>query len=229
MKELGMISEQLLSLGAATLGESGAIALPHRLRPVWKGARVAGPARTVQCGPSDNLAIHAGLARVNPGEVLVVDAGSDPRGYWGEVLSVGAVARRSAGLIVDGGVRDVAAIEKRRFPVFSSHIALLGTTKDKGGAVDVVLNFEQAEVRPGDWVIADEDGAVVVPLDKLESVIERGKERTAKEARMFEALARGVTTVELLALDISEVEIATQTTSHRGTPQQSHRQEPSHL
>lgn len=220
MREQGIISEELLSLGAATLGESGALALPHRLRPVWKGARIAGPARTVRCGPCDNLAIHAGLARVNPGEVLVVDAGSHPRGYWGEVLSVGAIARRCAGLIIDGGVRDVAAIETRRFPVFSSHVALLGTTKNKGGAVDVVLTFEQVEVRPGDWVVADEDGVVVVPLDKLESVIERGKERAAKEARMFEALAGGVTTVELLALDISEVEIASEITSHQGAPQE---------
>jgi 4-hydroxy-4-methyl-2-oxoglutarate aldolase len=212
VKERGIISEELLTLGAATLGECGAAALPHRLRPLWNGARIAAPVRTIRCAPHDNLAIHAGLARLDPGEALVVDAGSIPRGYWGEVLSVGAMARRCAGLVIDGGVRDVAAIEKRRFPVFSSHIALLGTTKDKGGAIDVVLDFDKVLVRPGDWVVADEDGVVVVALEKLESVIERGKQRAAKEARMFEALAGGVTTVELLGLDTSEVEIGSTTT-----------------
>ncbi len=107
-------------LGAATLGESGALPMPGRIRPVWPGASVAAPAFPVTCTPGDNLAVHVAVAAAPAGAVLVVDVGDVPdRGYWGEVLTTAAQARGLAGLVIDGCVRDVAALERLAFPVFS--------------------------------------------------------------------------------------------------------------
>ncbi len=121
-------------LGAATLGESGARPMPARIRPVWPGAALAAPAYPVTCTPGDNLAVHVAVTRAPAGSVLVVDVGDVPdRGYWGEVLTTAAQARGLAGLVIDGGVRDVAALERLAFPVFSRTVALPGATKCNRG------------------------------------------------------------------------------------------------
>src|SRR6195256_3227044 len=123
-------------LGAATLGESGARPMAPRLRPVWRGARVSAPAFPVNCSTADNLASHGAGAEAPAGSVLVVNVGHEPaRGYWGEVLTTGAEARGLRGLVIDGGVRDVDALEKHAFPVFSTMIALRGATKNRPGSV----------------------------------------------------------------------------------------------
>src|SRR5664279_6513116 len=102
-------ASELIELGAATLGESGAHAMRARIRAAWPGARLAAPAFPVHCTPGDNLAIHAAVAEAPAGYALVVDVGDQPElGYWGEVLTTGAQARGLAGLVIDGGVRDVA-------------------------------------------------------------------------------------------------------------------------
>jgi len=124
----------LAELGAATLGETGGRGMPPRIRPAWRGATVAAPAYPVRCTPGDNLAIHVAVTRAPAGSVLVVDVGHVPdRGYWGEVLTTGALARGLTGLVIDGGVRDVGALEKLGFPAFSSTIALPGATKRARG------------------------------------------------------------------------------------------------
>src|SRR5262245_55721453 len=106
----------LLALGAATLGESGGHPLARRIAPAWPGPRLAAPAATVRGTHGDNLAIHVGVARAPAGHALVVDTGLDPdHGYWGEVLTTGAEARGLAGLVIDGGVRDVAALADHGF------------------------------------------------------------------------------------------------------------------
>src|SRR5580693_328886 len=131
---LAATSEELLRLGSATLGESGALTLPPRLRPVWPGAALAAPVFPVHCAPGDNLAIHVGVARAPVGSALVVDVGEvAERGYWGEVLTTGAQARGLAGLVIDGGVRDVAALEAHHYPVFSTTVALRGAAKVASG------------------------------------------------------------------------------------------------
>ena len=107
-----------------------------RLRPVWNGARVSAPAFPVTCSTADNLAIHVAVAEAPAGSVLVVNVGHEPaRGYWGEVLTTGAEARGIVGLVIDGGVRDVDALEAHGFPVFSTMIALRGATKQEPGWV----------------------------------------------------------------------------------------------
>jgi len=199
----------LLQLGSATLGESGGRATDRRLKPAWPGAALAAPAYPVGCTPGDNLAVHVGVTTAPAGSVLVVDVGEVPdRGYWGEVLTTAAEARGLVGLVIDGGVRDVAALQAHGFPVFSSTIALTGASKDQPGTVGATVRVGGVWVSPGDWLVGDADGVTVIPAASLEAVREAGLPREAKEAGFFKALREGRTTVELLNLDRSLIKVA---------------------
>ncbi len=157
------IAAELARLGSATIGESGGQAADRRLRPAWSGAAIAAPAYPVGCTPGDNLAVHVAVTTAPRGSVLVVDVGRVvDRGYWGEVLTTAAEAAGVAGLVLDGGVRDVAALEAHGFPVFSAAIALTGASKDKPGTVGVPVRVGGVEVALGDWVVADVDGVAFV-------------------------------------------------------------------
>jgi 4-hydroxy-4-methyl-2-oxoglutarate aldolase len=196
------IAAALLHLGSATLGESGGLATDRRLKPVWSGAALAAPAYPVACTPGDNLAVHVGVTAAPEGSVLVVDAGQVPdRGYWGEVLTAAAEAAGLAGLVIDGGVRDVEALEAHGFPVFSSTIALTGATKEQPGTVGAPVRVGGVLVARGDWVVGDVDGVTVVPADLLAAVRAAGQARESKETGFFAALRDGMTTVELLGLN----------------------------
>ncbi len=196
----------LVSLGSATLGESGGLPMHPRIKAAWHGAALAAPAYAVTCGAADNLAIHAAVVEAPPGTALVV-AASDPaeRGYWGEVLTTAAEARGLLGLVIDGGVRDVAALEAHQWPVFSSVVALRGAAKVAGGEIGGTARVGDVDVQTGDWVVADRDGVTVIPGDRLDAVLEAGQARADKEAAMFMKLRGGATTVELLGLDTSPV------------------------
>jgi 4-hydroxy-4-methyl-2-oxoglutarate aldolase len=192
----------LAGLGSATVGESGGRAAHRRLRAAWPGAALAAPTYPVRCTPGDNLAVHVAVTRAPRGSVLCVDVGLVPdRGYWGEVLTTAAEAAGLVGLVLDGGVRDVAALEAHRFPVFSAAVALTGATKDKPGTVGVPVRVGGVLVSAGDWVVADRDGVAFVAADSLEAVLIAGRAREAKEAGFFDALRSGSTTLELLGLD----------------------------
>jgi 4-hydroxy-4-methyl-2-oxoglutarate aldolase len=201
------IGKELLVLGAATLGESGGSVMSPRVKPAWAGAVVAAPAYPVTLSPADNLAIHLAVVKAPPGSVLVVDASAEPeRGYWGEVLTTAAESRGVAGLIIDGGVRDVTALAAHGFPVFSALIALRGAQKVHGGAVGMPARVGDVEVSPGDWVVADADGVTVLAAGRLQEILAAGQARAAKEARMFTELRGGATTLDLLGLDASSVD-----------------------
>ena len=199
-------ADQLLALGAATLGESGAAQMSSRIRAVWTGAAVAAPAFPVRCTPGDNLAVHVAVAEAPPGSVLCVDVG-DVRdfGYWGEVLTTGAESRGILGLVIDGCVRDVDALEAHGFPVFSCGTSLPGASKNRTGEIGGVARVGGVDVHAGDWVVADRDGVVVLARDDLDRIADAGRARADKEAEMFAALASGSTTVELLHLDASPI------------------------
>ncbi len=200
---------ELATLGAATLGESGARTMPPRLRAVWPGAALAAPAVPVRCSPGDNLAIHVAVAEAPSGSALVVDVGEVPeRGYWGEVLTTGARARGLAGLVIDGGVRDVASIGAVGFPVFSATVALRGATKRQRGTVGGSVAVAGVMVTDGDWVVGDADGVVIIPGDVLGVVMEAARTRAANEERYFESLRSGATTIELLNLDTSPIAVS---------------------
>jgi 4-hydroxy-4-methyl-2-oxoglutarate aldolase len=205
-KSSGDVAAVLARLGAATIGESGGLAADRRLRPVWAGAALAAPAYPVGCTPGDNLAIHVAVTAAPVGSVLVVDVGRvADRGYWGEVLTTAAESAGLAGLVLDGGVRDVAALQAHGFPVFSSTIALTGATKDKPGTVGSPVRVGGIRVAAGDWVVADVDGVAFVAGDVVDEVLAAGADREAKEAGYFESLRSGSSTLQLLGLDDSLV------------------------
>jgi 4-hydroxy-4-methyl-2-oxoglutarate aldolase len=207
MGELDDFRDTLLALGSATLGESGGRPMAPGIRPAWPGARLAGPARTVRCAPGDNLAVHVAVANASPGSVLVVAIEGDPhRGYWGEMLTTAAEARHVAGLVIEGGVRDVAALKAHGFPVFSTAIALPGASKIGPGAVGGVVHVGEVDVAPGDWVVGDVDGVTVIPAHQLDDVVAAGRARAEKETGLFRDLRDGRTTVDLLGLDPSAIE-----------------------
>ncbi|HVM63852.1 MAG TPA: hypothetical protein VMU14_03250 [Acidimicrobiales bacterium] len=195
----------LLALGAATLGESGGTPMHPRIRAAWPGAALAAPAYAVACAPGDNLAVHAAVVAAPPGSALVVSVDPPERGYWGEVLTTAAEARGVRGLVIDGGVRDVAALEAHGFPVFSALIALRGAVKVEGGDIGGTARVGDVDVATGDWVVGDRDGVTVVPATELDDVIARGRARADKEHVMFSKLRAGATTVELLGLDPGSV------------------------
>lgn len=201
-----MIAAELLGHGVSTLGESGGRLLTPGLTAVWPGARLAGPAYPVRLGDGDNLAIHVACAEAPAGSVLVVEA-TRPRelGYWGEVLATQAVSRGLAGLVIDGGCRDVAALERHGFPVFAACVAAGGATKVAGGSVGIPVEIRGVQVSAGDWVVADGDGVVVIAATGVDAVLTTAQLRTTTEAAIFRALADGATTVELLGLDATAV------------------------
>jgi 4-hydroxy-4-methyl-2-oxoglutarate aldolase len=198
--------EAFAQLGAATVGESGGRPMSPRVRAAWPGARVSAPAFPVTCAAGDNLAIHVAVAEAPAGSALVVSVGIEAeRGYWGEVLTTGAEARGIAGLVIDGGVRDLSALEAHGFPVFSTMIALRGATKEHPGRVGGSSIVGDIQVEQDDWIVADADGVAVVPHTKIADVLAAGQAREAKEAKYFEELRAGRTTVELLALDTGPI------------------------
>jgi 4-hydroxy-4-methyl-2-oxoglutarate aldolase len=204
--------QELLHLGAATLGESGGQPLAPRMRPVWPGAAVAAPAFAVVCASGDNLAVHAAVAEAPAGSVLCVQVeGQQQLGWWGEVLTTGAQARGLAGLVIDACVRDVDALERLRFPVFSIGIALPGAQKVGPGRIGGDAMVGDVRIETGDVVVGDRDGVVAISASQLDAVQAAGEARATKEADYFEQLRAGRTTVELLDLDTSSIRRSTPT------------------
>jgi 4-hydroxy-4-methyl-2-oxoglutarate aldolase len=197
--ELEAVRAELLELGTATLYEASGLDcfLPATLRPVWSGAQVVGTALPVRTAPGDNLPLHVALEQARPGEVLVVDAGGVPHGYWGEVLTVAAQQRGVLGLVIDGGVRDTDRLEALGFPVFSSWVALQGTAKDDPGSVGEPLTLGRAAVARGDVVVADRDGVVVLPAARFDDVLAAGRARQQKEAAFLDRIRDGELTLDL--------------------------------
>jgi 4-hydroxy-4-methyl-2-oxoglutarate aldolase len=207
MSHVDAVVSDALALGTATLGESGARRMHPRVKPVWSGARVAGPVYPVRCSPGDNLGIHVAVTRAPSGSVLVADmGGARDFGYWGEVLTTAAEARGIAGLVIDACVRDCDALAAHGFPVFSTGLALTGASKVQPGAIERAVTVGDVDAEPGDWVVGDVDGVVVIPGAALDDVLGAGRARAAKEDALFDALRAGGTTVEAFGLDTGLVE-----------------------
>jgi 4-hydroxy-4-methyl-2-oxoglutarate aldolase len=196
-----MIAE-LLELGTATLYEASGIDcdLDPAIRAAWPGAAACGRALTVRTGPEDNLAIHLALLQAAPGDVLVVDAHALPCGYWGEVLAVAAQAKGVAGLVIDGGVRDVNRLAAIGFPAFARFVSVRRTAKTVSGEIGEPVLVGGRQVASGDMVIADADGVVVLPAALVDATTAAGEARVAKEDGWMEQLRAGRTTIDLLGL-----------------------------
>ncbi|MBB3259753.1 4-hydroxy-4-methyl-2-oxoglutarate aldolase [Paraburkholderia bannensis] len=195
--------EQALRLGTSTLYEASGVAtsaVDSAIRTVWSGASVAGAAYPLECSPGDNLSIHIAMERVPRGSVLVISTGGFVAGYWGEVLTVAAEAAGVVGLVIDGGVRDIAALTARRFPVFTRGICMRGTIKASSPSVGQTINFAGTPVAAGDLVVADDDGVLVIPAAHVGETMAQGQARADKEAKMMDALREGRSTLELMGL-----------------------------
>ena len=197
-----MVVERLRALDTATLYESGAHGTMTQQIKILSGERrLAGPALTVMCQPGDNLMIHVAVASAQAGAVLVAQCHDPGHGVWGEVLTVAAIARGIAGLVLDGSVRDLGAIRRLGFPVFARGTALPGTAKVARGTVGAVIACGGIPVWPGDLIVADESGIVVMRPDEAENILARAEERCREEAVIMDELRAGRTTMELLGLD----------------------------
>lgn len=193
----------LRDIGPATLheaqGQSGAV--DSAIRPLDPSTRIAGPALTVDCRPSDNLVLHHALTKARPGDVLVVDAkGFIDAGPWGDVMSLAAQTVGVAALVIDGSVRDASSIVAMGFPVFSRGISIIGTNKNQPGRVGIPIVFGGVQVNHGDIIVGDRDGLVVVPRARAVEVARLGREREAKEEALREQIRGGRSTVDLLGL-----------------------------
>ena len=178
------------------------------MRPIYPTARVAGPAVTISSQPGDNLMIHASIEVCQPGDVLVVTTTSESTdGMFGELLGVSCQAHGIAGLIIDAGVRDTAELAAMNFPVFAKAVSSQGTVKSTPGDVNIPVVCAGAMINPGDVIVADADGVVVVPREKAAQVADASDQRIAKEEKSRERLRRGELGLDFYGLRAKLVEM----------------------
>ena len=180
--------DEIARLGVATVheafGRRGLIDV--ELHQVVPGSRAAGPARTVRCGQSDNLMVHAALSRVMPGEVLVLTMPlPGPVSLVGELIAIQAAYRKVAAILVDAAVRDVEQLAAMEVPIWARWIRAAGATKELVGTIDEPVSIGRVEIAAGDLVVLDADGAVAVPKARVDEVVEaaRARVRSEEEAR----------------------------------------------
>ncbi|MEV0381434.1 4-carboxy-4-hydroxy-2-oxoadipate aldolase/oxaloacetate decarboxylase [Nonomuraea sp. NPDC050643] len=184
----------LARYGVATvheaLGRTGS--LGPRLRPIQQGVRVSGTAVTVLCWPGDNLMVHAAVEQCREGDLLVVTTTSPcTDGLFGELFATALRRRGVRGLVIDTGVRDTEELRTMGFPVWSAAVCAQGTVKASAGSVNVPVVLGGQVIRPGDAILADDDGVMCVPRDQVAAAVEAAAARTAKEEASRAAFAEG--------------------------------------
>jgi len=194
---VGGMREQAATTVYEAAGQQGG--LEHAIRPIAPGMKLCGSALTVRCQPADNLTLHAAIALAQPGDVIVADVGGAlEAGHWGEITTVAAQARGVAGLVINGGVRDVGPIARRGFAVFAPAISMKATVKATPGLINHPIVCGGVTVYPGDLVLADDDGVVVVARERVSQVLEAARQREEREADVMRRLEAGELTLDIL-------------------------------
>ena len=176
--------------------------LPSGIKPISPHMKVCGTAYPVKTMPCDNTILHRAYAYAKPGDVLVVDcSGYYEAGYWGDLMSLGAKTQGIAGLVIDGCVRDADDIEAMGFPVFSRGLCIKGTGKHGDGTLNEPIILGNWTIYPGDVIVGDRDGVVVVPQEKVLETIEKATAREEKEAGVRKQLLEGKTSIAIYGWD----------------------------
>jgi 4-hydroxy-4-methyl-2-oxoglutarate aldolase len=198
------LMEPFREIGTATVHEASGRkgAIDCAIKPIARGVRLCGPAFTVQCHPGDNLMLHKAIERARPGDILVASVqGYYEAGYWGGLMATSAVARKIGGLAIDGSIRDSAEITQMGFPIFCRGFCIRGTTKTVLGLINHPILFGGVLVHPGDLILGDDDGMVVVERMECEEVLKASIKRIDAEKTKAEKLRAGISGVELNQLE----------------------------
>lgn len=196
--------KELSQFSAATiheaLGKQGN--LPSAIKPVHAKMKVCGPAYTLKTMPRDNVLLHRAYAYAKPGDVMVANcSGFYEAGYWGDLMSLGAKTKGINGLVIDGCVRDADDIEAMGFNVFSRGLCIRGTSNFGEGTLNEPIIIGEILINPGDIIVGDRDGVVVVPQNRIEEAIEKATARETKEENVRKQLREGKTSLQIYGWD----------------------------